>query len=40
VIALAYAFAAILGGLMIAAAFAGKPVKDALDEMQDDLKAD
>jgi hypothetical protein len=40
VIVLAYGFAAILGGMMVAAAFAGKPVKDALDEMQDDLNAD
>jgi hypothetical protein len=40
VIALAYAFAAILGGLMVAAAFAGKPVQDALNEIQDDLNAD
>jgi hypothetical protein len=40
VIAIAYGFAAFLGGLMVAAAFTGKPVKDALDEMQDDLNAD
>jgi hypothetical protein len=34
VIALAYAIAAILGGFMISAALAGKPVSQALDEIQ------
>ena len=39
-IALAYAFAAILCGLMVAAAFAGKPVQDALNEIQNDQDAE
>jgi len=38
-IAIASAIAAILGGFMLAAAFAGKPVSQALEEIQkEDVK--